>query len=514
LRVLHKYYIFATVVERVHQKNWFVKKLSILILLFILASLSGVKAQLYFCGNYTDAGDPLEVSDRFNLGENGGYVYMLYSNKKKVIRAKFLNVVITKLANKNYLPYDKKIMEVQEKKNWAIIDYHFIQGGDYKVSIEESNGHELSKNFISVALKNINSLLAPDQSPDEKYYNATLIFCKDVVSTQPVEVSHNFTTGDVYLFLQNDKPLASDSMTVKYFRLPPGADAYEPYNVVRYGISGSLSITYFSCDFEEPGEYRVEIYNNKYAKMAIGHVTIASGTKNYKKDPDESYYKSKLTFYKTKDNGEFKDEATSFKIGQVYIYFTNDRIFFTDSISVMVYKKSAGSDTYDKYVDFKKYGIQSKEKATWFTWNFLDTGDYSVEIYNKGFSKMGVGYVTITGLDIKDPEKSYYNAKTVFCQNIVDGYEVKPGVKFKAGEVYVVVRNDKSLATDSIIVDVHKKAYDSQLFNIYVMSQNYGIPPGASATYFSLDFKENGQYKVEIFNRKQQKISEGIVTIR
>jgi hypothetical protein len=484
-----------------------VKKLSALLLFFALLAIPQLKAQLYFCGNYTDEGEPLKVSDTFTLGENGGYVYILFSNKKKVIHAKTLNVVVTKLKDKVYLPYDKQVMQVQDKKSWAIIDYHFTDGGNFKVSVEENNGRELSKNFLTVTLRNPNESQSQDMSPDEKYYSATILFCKSVKDGVPKETGHSFNRGNVYLFLKNDNKLATDSIKVKYYRIPPGGNAYEPYDVKRYGISGTYYETYFDMEFMDAGEYKVEIYNSRLAKMATGHVTITAAT------PDDSYYKSKVTFYSSLVDGNFVGESKSFPSGNVYVYLANESIFSTDSISVMVYKRKPGSQTYDQYYDFRKYGVNAKGKATYFSWDFSDSGDYSVEIYNSNFFKMGTGYLTITSSGM-DPDKSYYNANTVFCEKIVNGFEDKPGTKFRTGQLYVVVRNDKALATDSIIVDVHKKGYETEQFNIFMFSQIYGIPSRTSATYFPLEFKESGQFKVEIYNRRQQKISEGIVTIR
>lgn len=374
------------------------KKIAALAVLFALSSATCLKAQLFFCGNYTDTGEPMNVSNTFSLGEKGGYVYMLYSNKKKVIHSKALNIVLAKQVGKDYLPYAKDQMDVQDKKTWAVEDYHFTESGTFKVSILDGS-HEIGKAFLSVFLKNSkNGDQTAKNDPDQGYYNATVSFCTGVEDGKQVGVGSTFTTGKVTVFLANDKELSSDSM------------------------------------------------------------------------------------------------------------------------SVMVYKKGPGSATYDQYVDYAKYGINPVIKRTYFEWDFTEGGEYSVEIYNHKYAKMGVGYITIQGSGVvdksKDPDQSYYTATTTFCESVADGKPVGENTTFKTGQVYIYVLNDKALSTDSIIVDVMKKAYETEKFSIYITTKYYGVGATLRGTYFPLDFDESGQYKVSIYNRRMQRISEGVLTVR
>ena len=101
-----------------------------------------------------------------------------------------------------------------------------------------------------------------------------------------------------------------------------------------------------------------------------------------------------------------------------------------------------------------------------------------------------------------------------FCETVEDAKPVKEGTVFKSGQVYVYLMNDKALSTDSIIVDVMKKAYETEKFTIYITTKYYGVNSELRGTFFPLDFDETGQYKVSIYNRRMQKISDGIVTVR
>jgi hypothetical protein len=131
---------------------------------------------------------------------------------------------------------------------------------------------------------------------------------------------------------------------------------------------------------------------------------------------------------------------------------------------------------------------------------------------------MGIGYVTIVSSGVvdntKNPDQSYYKATTTFCESVEDGKPVNEGTIFKAGQIYVYVLNDKVLSTDSIIVDVMKKAYETEKFTIYITTKNYGVNGELRGTFFPMEFDESGQYKISIYNRRMQRISEGVVTIR
>jgi hypothetical protein len=617
--------------------NNVVRKLAFITLMLMLTATAAMKAQLLFCGNYTDTGEPMEVSERWNLGEKGGYVYMYYSNKNKVIKTKTLNVVVKKMISGSYLSYDKKPMEIQDKKTWGVIDYHFTESGSYQVSIEEPSGKELSRSIAIIMLKGSAQEKEMNENPDQSYYKATLTFCTAITDDAPQGIGSTFTTGYIYLFVQNDRPILTDSLTIKYLRRLKDTDPYtlfdtrsvttvkssnsvyfkhtfneggdymveayngknakvasahvtilwqkgdfkndpdasyytstltfcksldkksnpvgvksrfgtgslymylkndkplltdsmsvmiykrpeghktydEFYDSQKFGIDGTINATYFTWVFKDPGDYSVEIFNRKPSKMGGGTVSIKGGEIE---DPDQSYYHSKLTFC-TSINEEGKEVGlgNSFDPGKVYIFLQNDMPLISDSITVKIYKKSDVTGKYDQFYDSKKYGIKGTLEITYFPWNFDDPGDYSVEIYNPKSAKMGAGFVTIKGTDptgdSKDPDRTYYNGTISFCENIVDGYEKNIGTSFKSGDVYIVLRNDKPLATDSIIVDVQKKAYNSDNYTIFMSSKNYGISATSKATYFSLNFNEAGQFKVEIFNRRMQKISEGIVTI-
>jgi hypothetical protein len=376
------------------------KKIFILNLLFVLVWASTIHAQLYFCANYTDAGDPVGVANTFSLSESGGYVYMLYSNKKKAIHQKTFNIVVTRQSGKDFVPYQTAVMEVQDKKTWAVADYHFTAPGTFKVSLQEPNGREVAKNFVSVFLK---SSTTTDQQtiendPEQSYYNLAISFCTSVEEGKPKGLGSAFTTGKLTVFLDNDKP------------------------------------------------------------------------------------------------------------------------FSTDSMVVMVYKKGAGSTTYDQYSDNKKYVISRTSSKTYFEWTFNEGGEYSVEVYNGKYAKMGTGYVTIQNSGTidktKDPDQSYYNATATFCLSVADGKPVNSGETFKAGEIYLYLINDKPLATDSIIVDVMKKAYESDKYNIYITTKDYGVEGKLKGTFFPLELDETGKYKISVYNRRMQRISEGMVTIR
>ena len=114
----------------------------------------------------------------------------------------------------------------------------------------------------------------------------------------------------------------------------------------------------------------------------------------------------------------------------------------------------------------------------------------------------------------KDPDRSYYNAKTIFCRTIVNTNPVDTGSIFKAGELNIDIVNDKPILSDTMIVDVFKKGYETGKYNIYITSKNFWIDGSQQSVNFPLSLDQTGEYKVITYNRRSQTISLGYVTIR
>jgi hypothetical protein len=278
------------------------KKLSLFTVISFLLLGTGLKAQnLYFCDNFTDAGEPMGITNSKVFDSRGGYVYFLYDNGKKNIKSKVLLISIAVQKNNDYSSYDTKVFDnVNHDKNWAVYDYNFTEPGNYRVSILDGEKKELAKGFITVTFKEekqtdnqdyVNKDQDQDQDQDNgdnqetydpvdnNYYNAKMTFTTDVQDGKPVDDYETFTIqpagGAIYIYVMNDKPLKSAGINLIIKRMSEETYSYdEEITNEPYTINGKIPGTFLQYTFTKAGKYEVRITNKDDVLIAKGFVTI------------------------------------------------------------------------------------------------------------------------------------------------------------------------------------------------------------------------------------------------
>jgi hypothetical protein len=276
------------------------KKLTLLsLILFVFGTVRLGAQNLYFCDNFTDAGEPMGTTNAKTFESKGGYVYLLYDNGKNIKnKVLLINVAIQK--NNEYTPFDTKVFDnIDHSKTWAVYDYNFSQAGNFKVTILDGEKKELAKGFITVTLKegkkkdhdfvNDNKKKDEDEEKDDEgdgfdkvndgYYNAKMTFTTDIKDGKPVDDYSTFTItssgGYIYIYVMNDKPLKSAGINLIISKMDEDTYKYdkevtnEPYT-----INGKIPGTYIQYTFYEAGKYKVEVTNKDDIKIASGYVTI------------------------------------------------------------------------------------------------------------------------------------------------------------------------------------------------------------------------------------------------
>jgi hypothetical protein len=124
-------------------------------------------------------------------------------------------------------------------------------------------------------------------------------------------------------------------------------------------------------------------------------------TVNYAKaQVTTDYYKdSEVIFCEDVVDGSPVNASSTFTIGenggyvQVQVDNSNKKLRTTQLV-VDVWKKSSSGE-YDKFVETKKYDIQSTWTAPYFKYTFYKAGKYKLAIYNEDEVFINSGYVTI-----------------------------------------------------------------------------------------------------------------------
>ncbi len=240
---------------------------------------------IYFCSNYTDNGEPVGASKSWILDQNGGDIYILFNNQNKHIKTKSIVAHILKQSGSKYLNYEKRAMDIKNENTWAILDYQFIEGGNYQVSIEDNTGKILATDNLNIEIRNISENLSMGtgrnkndtvhKDPDKDYYHATTVFSKSLVNGKPEDIGSIFTAGEVNVFIQNDKPLETDSLIVDVFKKGFETEKYPIYITTKnIAIKLSQKEAGFILNFNETGRYKVVVYNSRSQKISEGYLSI------------------------------------------------------------------------------------------------------------------------------------------------------------------------------------------------------------------------------------------------
>lgn len=233
-----------------------------------LAALTIRAQQVSFCSSYSDNGVPKDPSTSWKLGKNGGYIYIIYAGKGKHIKSKSLNIYILKQNNTAYMPYEKKLVPVRSTKNWAVLDYQFIEPGNYEVVVKDYNNKELASNHLSIHMPNEERMHASG------YYHAVTRFSK-VVDGVPADSGTVLAAGQVEILVVNNKSLATDSITIDIFKKGYQTEKYSIYVATKVlVIQDSDRLFRFYYSFDQSGQYKVSAYNRKGEKISDGYVTI------------------------------------------------------------------------------------------------------------------------------------------------------------------------------------------------------------------------------------------------
>lgn len=119
--------------------------------------------------------------------------------------------------------------------------------------------------------------------PNSTYYylSAKVKFCKEIsYMQQPVAPATALTIpkegGAVYMYLGNDKPLATEEIIVEVYR--KNGSRYDQFvEARRIGVKPDWKDTHFKYNFTMPGDYKVTMYSKKQVWINTSYLNIKYG---------------------------------------------------------------------------------------------------------------------------------------------------------------------------------------------------------------------------------------------
>src|ERR1035437_3320157 len=188
------------------------KKNFFLFVVFLITSSAFAQKRIYFCEGYTSTGEPIGISNIWNIRSTGGKVYLLYKNDSLNISTATIFLFIDKLEGKEYKEFFTKSLIPDKNKNWVLYDFKFTESGEYKILFLDAAGTNLATEFVTIKLKT-DDFVAGTTLSSEYYTKAKVIFCESVddkgntqTTFSTFRISRN-DGGSAHVLINHIKPL-------------------------------------------------------------------------------------------------------------------------------------------------------------------------------------------------------------------------------------------------------------------------------------------------------------------
>ncbi|AFM04006.1 hypothetical protein Fleli_1587 [Bernardetia litoralis DSM 6794] len=259
-----------------HHKIKFVKAYFLAFLFFslyfIASSLSAQK--LFITAKYNKDGvaDPSYTSNKWKIDAiEGSFLYVLFKSKQEITDSKLYlfidKKVISQKNNKvqssfeeRFEEYDNKKIYINKKRNWAAIQYTFLQAGVYKISIADANKKIIISKKITIN------------------YKAKIVFSNDLNDKKyPVSHQKNFklekAKQGIYIFIKDETSFNSESLKVIIEKQNQDGN-YQKYTEETFFIDKELRFSFFNQIFELKGTYRISIFKDEKEFLAAGFLKV------------------------------------------------------------------------------------------------------------------------------------------------------------------------------------------------------------------------------------------------
>jgi hypothetical protein len=256
------------------------KTLKISLLVTIAVSFSTAQ-EIHFCLSYTVLGEPMRVSNSWNINEDGGYLYILYKQTGAIECNKY-DMVVSEEREGKFAEVSRYGITPDSGSNWVAVYHKFFKGGDFRVTVQEKE-RIVATEYLTIIDRKTRILGKKKFKHDPRfvYADTKVVACETVKEGKPVNPSAVFSitenTSQVTFLILNDKGLNTAKLNIDlYKKVTPFGEYSEFVESKRVELMRDQDNTYFTLQFIEPGEYKVYIYDQDQVWINSGYVTINS----------------------------------------------------------------------------------------------------------------------------------------------------------------------------------------------------------------------------------------------
>lgn len=253
--------------------------LSKIFLLLILSASVSVAQQVYFTSSYTEDGDPIGAKNIWSIKPWGSFIYVFMDNEGERFSGSILYMFADKMnVDSTFEPFDSKAISIPYDQRWVAYNYKFTLPGEYEFYFVDKNENRLAEERVTIQYEKTDySVSTPSSS--SYYESCKVLFCEKIlVGGDPLGVKTTLSLSQgnqIYVVLNNYKPLKTGKLLIDVWRKKNRAFDYDDYMYSKkYRLNPNWPDAYFKFSFEEPGEYKLSIYNENEVYIKSGYLKV------------------------------------------------------------------------------------------------------------------------------------------------------------------------------------------------------------------------------------------------
>jgi len=204
-----------------------------------------------------------------------------------------------------------------------------------------------------------------------------------------------------YILLDNEKEFDDPLLYLFIDKFVDGK--FTPFDSKTISIKNNDTWAVTSFEFKEQGIYEVYFLNSSERRLATNKIETFFSNEYLTQDfkpTRTSLGGCEFIFCELVINGKptnaFNSLSLSHSNGQVFIYLNNYVPFALDTIKVQFWKRSNVDSNYEELVDSKKYKILPEWSDIFFKYNFSNTGDYKIDVFDNMDNFIASNILTVT----------------------------------------------------------------------------------------------------------------------
>jgi hypothetical protein len=460
--------------------------------------------KIVLCESYSTTGVPSGINSSWVIKEDGGYVYILYTNGNTAINKKetLWLYIDKKYEDGEYGAYATEEFVVNTGDKFVVYDYKFTEEGDYKI-IAYQDGVELAITYANISFSNNqgNTTTTQNNNNSNKKTDATIVTCEsnnDYGAPTGIYSIWNITdeANLVNILFQNGKTINKEKTLYLYVDKKQTDGTYSPYGTEKFEVKSGKSWANFYFAFKDEGEYKVSAVQS-LDELATTYVTINKKNSNQTSiDNTKSIVTcSEYDNNTGKPSGIYDTWNISESGGYVYIVFNNG-IKIKGTHWLYIDKYDEDSKDYTAY-ETKTFETNGKSWAS-YKFTFTENGKYKIS----AVSSKGEEASTIVNVNFNEGVKNIAKKSIVLCDSY-DDYGKPIGINEvwniekndKGGWIYILFDNgEKMTGTTSLYVDKKNTngeyvPFDTKSFTN--TNKNWSV--------YDYNFKEIGEYKISAY---------------